>query len=1500
MKNSYRAYEWILRNKDTIEKTDDDYKRYFSEAQQVFSAVDILLRCFVIEKKIPLDKRGKKIIITEEIDEEIFNTHELCCGILAYNKENPDKQWLTDVDFSCFTGENKKTRNLNEHLGVVSALQDLYRVYINLNIICNALDITMLTLNLKADNNSFDYARFDSCMDEMCVDDRRFILVSDSMHNIEKKLLATFLQIPWSVIFDFDGASSMGGLQSVLEDADYKGRLYASYPYSAFTINNNIKFLCAHIELCEDNLNRRFFAKKQDDNDNTRIPVIMDKIRDSIHSKATIVVTGQQTERVRDICKLIKSKFLETDIIFLTNQNQTVLLEKTEEDDWEESGNIASVNKFENSIFEVMKSIDDNKELFMGKASKELETENEGYIFHALDNSKLIVNDMELLHSKENSFEFLHLNIGKDMTQCNKWEFYHGDIVNWETIQSGYVEPLINANKVKVFEEEIKRNQSGSCYTIYHRPGYGGTTLGRLIAWDLHKDMPVLRLKRYDTIQQLAKDIGDIYTHLFAKHRLLILIDENDYSTKQMQELEKMILDSEYAIKALFVKRISQSEVKKKQKNFNNKYKNEIIFSVLEASYRDMLKQKCYHLLSERGQAAVYQIREQQLNDMLSTQQFALIINLYLLEENFNLKNYVKKFLDMIGYDSDGEKDRKMFAFIAMGEFFSNIKIPTSYIARYMDTTGKLPTRAVEARYDIYSGLFLKTKIPDTGDTGYGIKHYLIALEMMSQILENKQNQIGWMGKLPDLVIEYIDFLYIMVRGMDKIDDMIKNIISWLFTDKTKSRWYNGAEDVYESSFTSLLMKLSEYRRIDVIDYLADKFGSFIKNTIPQKESREEYKLLAHIYAQRARIRSKSQRLNDDEKSQDIELQTYMKETMDIILSENICEYDLEHMMGMCYLEKAKRLIEKEDCLKKLYEDIHENIKKSIERFNYAIWYGSPDYGIPCKIDAITTALNVVVKYYNIKEDNRIDKLYGMDESKTYLDDGIKTIQDIDEYLLSIKSKAIAEKRKDEFEQICFPYKSSEFLERLDNLESKLSNNDYDDYYMVSMMKVYAYEKKHYGNEYRRSSLIKKALTGDKEAVRDAERVFLHLDKIVKMSEEHQVSYTTYNQWFEYAKYMQIPLSKAYEQAINWKQTEIQRENTASQRNCLIRPCYYLFVIQLLRYCEGENITDRDVFDRKQDLSRQVSLSRANDVVQDWYSNRKGIGHLYSREWVDVKNVDTMSNIAEVQGRVVYVDEENCNYGYLRIIKPNAMSKWSKAPKGMMFNKDSDVYFSQMQSNIISKADRRPKKFKFGYAYSRMIASMNSLEKRNVSETIVEDREQPVVKNTGIKAKKNKKIIEKITLGMQVECRDLQLKKGVVLALFDFAEQPCYVRIPRVYVRPNMTKLPDKVTGVIIALPNRIDSKYSIQPVIKTGDDIWTYPNTIPFIPANTEVYFEPSQINKKRFVGKVNGYMSTVRIDLLNKEQFDMLKYAIKTKEGVPAKMLNINLQETGYVLYM
>lgn len=58
--NSYKAYEWILKNRESISTDDHDYKKYFSTAQQVFSAVDILLRCFIIEKKIPIIINKKK------------------------------------------------------------------------------------------------------------------------------------------------------------------------------------------------------------------------------------------------------------------------------------------------------------------------------------------------------------------------------------------------------------------------------------------------------------------------------------------------------------------------------------------------------------------------------------------------------------------------------------------------------------------------------------------------------------------------------------------------------------------------------------------------------------------------------------------------------------------------------------------------------------------------------------------------------------------------------------------------------------------------------------------------------------------------------------------------------------------------------------------------------------------------------------------------------------------------------------------------------------------------------------------------------------------------------------------------------------------------------------------------------------------------------------------------------------------------------------------------
>lgn len=74
----------------------------------------------------------------------------------------------------------------------------------------------------------------------------------------------------------------------------------------------------------------------------------------------------------------------------------------------------------------------------------------------------------------------------------------------------------------------------------------------------------------------------------------------------------------------------------------------------------------------------------------------------------------------------------------------------------------------------------------------------------------------------------------------------------------------------------------------------------------------------------------------------------------------------------------------------------------------------------------------------------------------------------------------------------------------------------------------------------------------------------------------------------------------------------------------------------------------------------------------------------------------------------------------------------------------------------------------------------------------------------------------------------------------------------------------------------------------------------IPFIPAGTEVQFKPNKITTKTFVGEVNGYIASINHRLLNETQKKTILDVIQKKEGLKVKVLETNVQGTGYVLYM
>lgn len=1332
MENAKNAYEWLKKHEelernvglgDTREQT-----KQFDIFKEINTVSDILLECFVIEKGIqcycyykkkeednqiePVDVRNRKATIY---------SYDLCKSILYHNSQNPDQTYLQDVDFASFFDDSKHFRNLNTHTGVRGVLQDVYRIFANLNKILSALDCNQerktVLLSEKPEREQFDFERFRFCMDDMNTDERKFILISDSLHDIDKEELSSFLRIPWSMIIDFDGTSKHGGLLSVMREADIP---HNSYLEEEFTTNNTISHIperILHVSLCSNDDFRVDFRarKKSPPGERDKIACAVNKVRDT-RTKCSVVVAGIQNSRMRSIINDIIEQFNETDVIYLVRQNGE-LVEKTDAEDWDDAGNVSSVITFDHTIYEAIGRIHANRNALPRRECIVASDADAVYWIRVLKGEKLGIKDRDQIQKVEQYFEFVHLEIGQDMTALNEWQFFHGDGASWATIRYGSI-PVLSP-KADGFINTVKNGRSNTCYYIYHSPGIGGSTLGRQIGWKLSRDMPVLVAKKYHSGQYFETCLRNLYLYLLEKHPFMIIVDENDFSEKEMQDIERIVSNSDYRVNALFIKRISEEDARRHYREPNERT---LLFTCLEPEEIDLLKSRCLTFLQGKNQESKYDSRVNELEKTIDeNKRYALLINLYLLEEDFRLETYVGRFLQQLPKDTDGARMRELLAFTAMGAYFSNnVKIPVSYYSRYLSfgqrsdyVNDKKKRSRVEELFQSYEeGLLLK--IIDRGNKLYGIKHYLIAQEMLKQLLGGNER---WRSALQEYTCKLIDLLASLSKGRSETDEAVRNMVTALFTDKTRDR-----EQRPDRDFTALLEEMDGPVKIDVILYLADCFGKIINENIPKRQNKPEYEMLAHIYAQCAKIRSKCLRV-DEETFEDHEVDRWIEETVNIIEDEDIEKYDLEDMLGRCYLERIKRAdsVEHDD------ENIAEllnNVDKAIAHFDNTVKYGSVNYGLPGKLESLWRGIKIIIRQNGWGEERLIEHLNRDEKTRLYLEMGIETIREADGCEMTPQGRVRMLKEQENFEQTCYPMAPSRLIENLENLQSTLDSQDYDGKYVVSSSMVYGYERKYRkkSDEYRRSQLIYEALNGDKKAKEDAGKVFRHLEDLVKLSSTHTVSYTTYKCWFEYAKYLDVSFSRAWDVAMLWKNQELERDKDKFRyESNLLMPYYYLYVITLLKYMSGQGVTESEVRERKSDLDDQIqsaSTSRSTSAIRDWLATGKGMGQLYDRAWINLADVDTEPMIRVVSGEVVHY-ENNC--GYLKLADPRKLGNWGKPPIGQKYSKDCDVFFDGRQSGVFSELDvgnGQIKQFKVGFSYERMMASTKSLE-QNIKKTIV-------------------------------------------------------------------------------------------------------------------------------------------------------------------------------------
>lgn len=133
----------------------------------------------------------------------------------------------------------------------------------------------------------------------------------------------------------------------------------------------------------------------------------------------------------------------------------------------------------------------------------------------------------------EEDLELVHLNAGL-VGDRQPSQFAKGETIAWRDLQLGYDCQRELTDKLRKRIEQELRDGKTVRVNLYHRPGAGGSTVARRVAWDVHTRFPTAVLHRAD-----AGRTADRLTKLYALTQLpvLLVIDGSELSDTSVDQV---------------------------------------------------------------------------------------------------------------------------------------------------------------------------------------------------------------------------------------------------------------------------------------------------------------------------------------------------------------------------------------------------------------------------------------------------------------------------------------------------------------------------------------------------------------------------------------------------------------------------------------------------------------------------------------------------------------------------------------------------------------------------------------------------------------------------------------------------------------------------------------------------------------------------------------------------------------------------------------------------
>lgn len=1218
----------------------------------------------------------REAINDPSLDEKDLTLKNLCEKLL-------EDERFENIEFSVFVTK-KEPRNTSTHKGRLIEFSDYYRIFVNLQRLIKIVYPEAVVGNLDLCELNFDYNKFRFKCEDFDAENCHYILVTDPINDVEQQVIDKLMSLPWSMVVDFDGKGTKGKIGKNVLNKD-NAQICDLEHVKKQGINEVTFKLKEIVYIAMENRATPRKAVQWDRRHKENFEFWIEKSNTLEKNKAIIVLAKTYDQSI----KIFLEKIID---VYGTENVRIIFLE----------------NAFTNEQKEELDEIYSDYELFespsllysINTIASHITIKEDERISKCIDGSLLpgydkevVVEDKALIDNMLQYFEILDLNKGKDVSNAySEEEFLKGEIVSWEALKLGYDVLPVEKEIYNKFIEEIRINlktvqSEVRIFYLLHKPGFGGTTLARRIAWDFHTEFPTLILNKYN----VAETWG-LLTAFYENVRkgIFIVADESEVAKEEIEELEKEAKNSVFPIAVLRVSRIgSFTNIRRK----DERKQKELYLNVISNECSDKLKMKCKSLAIKKFEKQEVERREDKLKKIEQEELCPLIIGLFFLEELFEgTKDYIKRFVKEINDETSASNIKKAMIIISMCDYFGQKSVYPAILEEVVN-----PSHVLDFSISTYmksvKPLFIFKK--NNGAIYVKSRHYLLSKEIMAQLLIEEGESTNWKDYIAEYSMFFVDKTIEVCN--QKIVPDLQVLLKDMFIENRDKEYLQGKFSVLIESCST------DEAKEKILVYLAEKYDQYINEEIDiEKSEYNEYQLLAHIWGHLARFYSSKGTMNNPSKAEDCSRKA-------LNYSEKIGYYDyiILHIAGDTTSKRMQIVLDPIntiDDLKLDILDLVEGITEADDYFEKSIIYGNEEYG---KVGQLTIWVKFLIKLFsftnttsvfnNVALENICSKLCRPD-IHVWIQDGITKVIELLEYTnyenYSDTAQSIIYNLKTDFAPM-LREKSSNVVGELNNYLGKLNAAPVKDSRKVANVKRMIVRNilSRYANE--KTVLYETFESKDKKIRNDLSIVMNHLTDNINQEWQNNFDYVL---WFNLAKYSDVSLDEAINCANRWL------DYLKTQEIVDPRPYYYLYVLYYLRTLQGytNSMHEAEKYikackkacEEKKKKNTTVNFSK----VRDWFGNGKGLSCLVEDRIMDYSEMVNDERVRKVKGEFIEIDPSNRRvYGFISITEP-------------VYLKGVKVFFKPLDCGVSSKQIGHIFEFKFGFSFERLVAFDKSIK----------------------------------------------------------------------------------------------------------------------------------------------------------------------------------------------